>query len=239
MNLRGKRALVTGGSRGVGAAVARALAAAGARVAVNYRTSRREAEAVARAVGGVAVRGDVGLHGERVVAEAARALGGLDILVNNAGASDPRGWTDDLEKMTEDLWMRVLRTDLLGAFRTSRAAARRMRRGKIIHVASIPALVGDREGLVYAAAKAAVVGMTKSLAVLWAPRIQVNCLAFGSLQTSWVEWLSPARRAAYRKAIPLGRFGTPEEAAQAAVFLAENDWVTGQTLVMDGGEARV
>jgi 3-oxoacyl-[acyl-carrier protein] reductase len=239
MNLRGKRVLVTGGARGVGAAVARALAAAGARVAVNYRVSRRQAEAVARETGGVAVRGDVGRHGERVVAEAARALGGLDVLVNNAGASDPRGWTDDLSKMTDELWMRILRTDLLGAFKCARAAARRMRRGKIINVASIPALVGDREGLVYAAAKAAVIGMTKSLAVLLAPRIQVNCLAFGSLETSWVEWLSPARRAAYRRAIPLGRFGKPEEAAQAAIFLAENDWVTGQTLVVDGGETRV
>jgi NAD(P)-dependent dehydrogenase (short-subunit alcohol dehydrogenase family) len=239
MNLKGKRALVTGGSRGVGAAVARALAAAGARVAVNYRVSRREAQAVAREIGGVAVRGDVGRRGEAVVAEAARALGGLDLLVNNAGLADPRGWTDDLEKMSDDLWMRVLRADLLGAFKCSRAAARVLRRGKIVNVASIPALVGDREGLVYAAAKAAVVGMTKSLAVLLAPRIQVNCVAFGSLATSWVEWLPPARRAAYRRAIPLGRFGTPEEAAQAVLFLAENDWVTGQTLVLDGGEARV
>ncbi len=237
--MRGKVALVTGASRGIGAAIAHAFAEAGARVAVNYRASRREAEAVADACGGAAIRGDVSRDAERIVRETVRRFGRLDVLVNNAGVSDPRAWTDDLDAITDGLWDRVLGTDLRGAFRCARAAARVMRRGKIINVASIPALVGEREGLVYSVAKAGVIGLTKSLAVLLAPRIQVNCMALGSVRTGWAEWLSPARRREYEAAIPLGRFGRPEDAAELALFLAGNDYVTGQTVVLDGGEARV
>jgi 3-oxoacyl-[acyl-carrier protein] reductase len=239
MRLKGKVALVTGASRGLGAAIARGLAAAGATVAVNYRVSKRDAENVARECGGIAVQGHVAGHADRIVASVVKRLGRLDVLVNNAGAADPKGWTDDLEKMTDDLWDHILETDLRGTFKCSRAAARVMKRGKIINVGSIPALIGDRDGLVYATAKAGIVGMTKSLAVLLAPRIQVNCMAFGSMETSWANWLSSSKRASYRSAIPLGRFGEPEEAAQLAVFLAGNDFVTGQTVVLDGGEARV
>jgi 3-oxoacyl-[acyl-carrier protein] reductase len=237
--VKGKVVLVTGASRGLGAAMARAFARAGARVAVNYRASRREAEAVARDCGGWAVRGHVGRDADRIVRAVVRRFGRLDVLVNNAGLADPRGWTDDLEEMSDDLWKRVLETDLLGTFKCSRAAARTMTRGKIINVASIPALAGDRDGLVYASAKAAVVGLTKGLAVLLAPRIQVNCMAFGSMATSWADWLGGRRKRAYLSAIPLHRFGDPQEAAELALFLAANDYVTGQTYVLDGGEARV
>jgi 3-oxoacyl-[acyl-carrier protein] reductase len=114
-----------------------------------------------------------------------------------------------------------------------------MKKGKIINVTSIPALTGEREAIVYSIAKAGVLGMTKSLAMRLAPRIQVNCMAFGSIETGWAEWLSPAKRRSYASAIPVGRFGRPEEAAQLALFLAGNDWVTGQTYVLDGGESRV
>jgi 3-oxoacyl-[acyl-carrier protein] reductase len=239
MRLKGKVALVTGASRGLGAAIARRFAAAGAKVAINYRVSRREAKALAKECGGMAVQGHVAGHADRIVASVLKRFGRLDILVNNAGTADPRGWTDDLDKMTDDLWDRILETDLHGTFKCSRAAARVMKRGKIINVASIPAIVGDREGLVYATAKAGVIGLTKQLAVLLAPKIQVNCMAFGSMETQWVNWLTPAMRASYRSAIPLGRFGEPEEAAELALFLAGNDGVTGQTIVLDGGEARV
>ena len=240
MRLKGKVALVTGASRGLGAEMARAFAAAGASVAVNYRASWKEARAVAQECGGVAIQGHVGRYADRVVEAVLKRFGRLDILVNNAGLADPKSWTDDLEIMNDDLWELVLETDLLGTFKCSRAAARVMKRGgKIINIASIPALVGDRDGLVYATAKAGVIGMTKMLAVLLAPRIQVNCMAFGSMSTSWADWLTPAQKKSYRSAIPLRRFGKPEEAAQLALFLAGNDGVTGQTIVLDGGEARI
>ena len=237
--LKGKVALVTGGSRGIGAAIARAFAAAGARVAINYRRSRTEAAETAASFGGIAIKGDVGRRADALVDEVVERFGRLDILVNNAGRSERGAWTDDLEAVTDEMWDRVLETDLRGTFKCSRAAARVMKKGKIINVASIPALTGEREGIVYSIAKAGVVGMTKSLAMLLAPRIQVNCMAFGSIETGWVQWLDPAMRRSYAAAIPVGRFGKPEEVADVALFLAQNDWVTGQTVVLDGGESRV
>jgi 3-oxoacyl-[acyl-carrier protein] reductase len=234
-----KVALVTGGSRGNGAAIARTFAAAGYHVAVNYRKSRADAEAVAKTFGGVAVKGDVGREADALIAGVVKKLGRLDVLVNNAGASDRAAWTDDLDAVTDEMWDRILETDLRGTFRCCRAAARVMKKGKIINVTSIPALTGEREGIVYSIAKAGVLGMTKSLAMLLAPRIQVNCMALGSIETGWVEWLPPALRRSYASAIPVGRFGRPEEVGELALFLAENDWVTGQTVVLDGGESRV
>jgi 3-oxoacyl-[acyl-carrier protein] reductase len=168
-----------------------------------------------------------------------KKLGRLDVLVNNAGASDRAAWTDDLDAVTDEMWDRILDTDLRGTFRCCRAAARVMTKGKIINVTSIPALTGEREGIIYSIAKAGVLGMTKSLAMLLAPRIQVNCMALGSIETGWVEWLPPALRKSYASAIPVGRFGRPEEVGELALFLAQNDWVTGQTYVLDGGETRV
>lgn len=237
--MTGPVVLVTGGSRGNGAAIARAFAAAGYQVAVNYRRSRADAEAVAKTFGGVAVKGDVGRDAEALIRGVVKKLGRLDVLVNNAGASDKAAWSDDLDAVTDEMWDRILDTDLRGTFRCCRAAARVMKKGKIINVASIPALTGEREGIVYSIAKAGVLGMTKSLAMLLAPRIQVNCMALGSIETGWVEWLPPALRKSYASAIPVGRFGRPEEVGELALFLATNDWVTGQTYVLDGGESRV
>jgi 3-oxoacyl-[acyl-carrier protein] reductase len=237
--MKDKVALVTGGSRGNGAAIARVFAAAGYQVAVNYRKSRADAEAVAKTFGGVAVKGDVGKDADVLIDGVVKKLGRLDVLVNNAGASDRAAWTDDLDAVTDEMWDRILNTDLRGTFRCSRAAARVMKKGKIINVTSIPALTGEREGIVYSIAKAGVLGMTKSLAMLLAPRIQVNCMALGSIETGWVEWLPPALRESYASAIPVSRFGRPEEVGELALFLAGNDWVTGQTYVLDGGETRV
>jgi 3-oxoacyl-[acyl-carrier protein] reductase len=228
MRLRGKVALVTGGTRGIGAAIAAAFTAAGAAVVVTSRSAQ----------GPGAVRGDVSKDAEKIVGAVMKKQGRLDVLVNTAGVSAPEAWTDDLDGVTEELWDRVLDTDLRGSFQVARAAARVMKRGKIINVTSIPALTGEREGIVYSIAKAGVLGMTKSLAMLLAPRIQVNAMAFGSIETGWVDWLSASNRKAYQEAIPLGRFGRPEEAAELALFLAGNDWVTGQTYVLDGGESR-
>jgi NAD(P)-dependent dehydrogenase (short-subunit alcohol dehydrogenase family) len=228
--VKGKVALVTGGTRGLGAAIAARFREAGATVVVASRHAK----------GPGTVRGDVSTDADRIVEAVVRRHGRLDVLVNNAGVSSPSAWTGDLEAVTPALWDRILRTDLWGTFACARAAARRMGEGgKILNVASIPALVGDRDGLVYAVAKAGVLGLTKALAVSLAPRIQVNAMAFGSMETAWAYWLTPKRRREYRKAIPLGRFGRPEEAAELALFLAGNDWVTGQTYVLDGGETRV
>lgn len=229
MKLKGKVALVTGASRGIGAAIAEAFRKAGA-TAVGVSRSAK---------GPDSLRGDVAKDAERIVRAVVKKWGRLDILVNNAGASVSEAWTDDLEAVTDDLWKRVMETDLHAAFKLSRAAACVMKRGKIINVSSIPALTGEREGIVYTIAKAGVLGMTKALAMVLAPRIQVNAMAFGSMETGWVEWLLPGMRKAYEAAIPLGRFGRPEEAAELALFLAGNDAVTGQTYVLDGGESRV
>lgn len=237
--MKDKVVLVTGGARGNGAAIARAFAAAGARVAVNYRKSKADAEAVAATFGGVAVKGDVGKDADAMIRRVVDKLGRLDVLVNNAGASDAKAWSDDLDDVSDEMWDRILDTDLRGTFRCCRAAARVMNKGKIINVTSIPALTGEREGIVYSIAKAGVLGMTKSLAMLLAPRIQVNCMALGSISTGWVDWLSPALRKGYESAIPVRRFGRPEEVGELALFLAGNDWITGQTYVLDGGEARV
>jgi len=237
--MKQKVALVTGGSRGNGAAIARAFAAAGYQVAVNYRKSRADAEAVAKTFGGVAVKGDVSRDGDALIDGVMKKLGRLDVLVNNAGASDRAAWTDDLDAVTDEMWDRILDTDLRGTFQCCRAASRVMKKGKIINVTSIPALTGEREGIVYSIAKAGVLGMTKSLAMLLAPRIQVNCMALGSIETGWVEWLPPALLKSYAEAIPVRRFGRSEEVGELALFLARNDWVTGQTYVLDGGESRV
>jgi 3-oxoacyl-[acyl-carrier protein] reductase len=218
-----KRVLVTGGTRGIGAAVARAFEAEGAKVVVSSRSA--------------GIRGDVALDAERIVAKAAKALGGLDVLVACAGVADPRLWDLAPDAISRELWDLAQSTDLWGTFACARAASKRMARGgSIVTVASIPALVGDSDGLVYAAAKGGVLAMTKMLAVKLAPKVRVNCVAFGSIETGWADWLSPRQKIKYAAAIPLRRFGRPEEAAEAALFLANNPWTTGQTLVLDGGE---
>jgi NAD(P)-dependent dehydrogenase (short-subunit alcohol dehydrogenase family) len=237
--LEGRVALITGGASPIGQAIAAAFAGAGARVAIHYRRSKVEAERAARASRGAAIRGSLPRDADRVVAQTVRRFGRLDILVNNASHIEPEGWTDNLDALTPAMWRRAFEADVLGTFACSRAAARIMKQGsKILTLGSIPAMVGDRDGLIYSTAKAAIIGMTKSLALLWAPRIQVNCMALGSIATKWVEWLSAERKASYISAIPMGRFGRPDEVAHLALFLATSDWVTGQTYVLDGGETR-
>jgi 3-oxoacyl-[acyl-carrier protein] reductase len=193
-----------------------------------YRRSRKEAEEAAAAFGGVALKGDVSRHADPLIDAVVKKFGRLDILVNNAGHSDRAAWTDDLDSVTGEMWDRVMDTDLRGTFLCSRAAARVMGKGKIINVTSIPALTGEREGIIYSIAKAGVLGMTKSLAMLLAPKIQVNCMAFGSIETGWVQWLPPAMRKSYGRR---SRSAASEsrEVGELALFLAGNDWVTGQT----------
>ena len=167
-------------------------------------------------------------------------LGGLDALVNTAGLSDSTLWNLKLDKVTLDMWKRVFAVDTYGTFLCTQGAVKLMKSGSsIVNVASTPALVGDTEGLVYASAKGAVVSMTRMLAKMLAPKIRVNCMAFGSFATSWVDWLDKDQKDSYRKAIPLGRFGRPREAAELALFMASDEasFITGQVVVIDGGEA--
>jgi 3-oxoacyl-[acyl-carrier protein] reductase len=247
LRLEGKRALVTGSSQGIGAEIAKLFAKEGATVALSHRPATSHPEPVLSSIkksGGKAfvVHGDVS-DPSGVAAmfdEIKEKVGGLDVLVNNAGVSDRSLWNLGLEQTRLEMWQRVFSVDAFGTFLCTQGAARLMKSGSaVVNVASTPALVGDTEGLIYASAKGAVVSMTRMLAKMLAPKTRVNCMAFGSFETTWVDWLDRSQVEAYRQAIPLKRFGKPIEAARLALFLAseESSFMTGQVLVLDGGEA--
>jgi 3-oxoacyl-[acyl-carrier protein] reductase len=213
---------------------------------VNYRKSAADAEKVVRSIRGLggkafAVAGDVADPESvaRMFSEAGRRLGGLDILVNNAGLADSSIWNPRFSSVTLDMWQKVFAVDAFGTFLCTQAAVPLMKRkGSIVNVSSTPAISGDREGLVYASAKGAVLSMTKTLARILAPRIRVNCMVFGSFRTTWTDWLDKKQLSYYKSGIPMRRLGRPSEAADLALFLASDDssFITGQSLVIDGGE---
>jgi 3-oxoacyl-[acyl-carrier protein] reductase len=236
--------LVTGGSRGIGRAIAERLGADGHRVAVNYR-SRRDAadEAVAAIVAGggeaVAVEGDVGDAAAVATMFGAveGAFGPIEILVNNAGIT-----ADDLLlRMKPEDWDAVIRTNLSSAFLTTKAALRGMlkaRWGRIISIASVAGIAGNPGQANYAAAKAGLIGFTKSVAKEVGSRgITVNAVAPGFIETDMTEALGGEVREAVLPSIAVGRFGTPVEIASAVGYLASDEasYVTGQVLVVDGG----
>ena len=243
-SLEGKRALVTGASRGIGRAVAQRLAADGAAIAVNYHTSEAEATEVVSAItssGGTAVSigGDVSdaAQAAATVATAAEALGGLDILVNNAGIT-----RDNLVlRLSEEEWDAVLDVNLKGAFLCTKAALRpmlRQRSGRIINMTSVVAGTGNPGQANYAAAKAGLIGLTKSVAREVASRgITVNAVAPGFISTRMVEGITEAQQGSVLERIPLARFGTPGDVAACVAFLASEDagYITGQVLGVDGG----
>ena len=238
-SLDGKVALVTGASRGIGAAIARELARAGARVAVNYRSGRETAEEVAGGIGGVAVQGDVAdaEQAQAMVERAESELGDLDILVNNAGV------TRDtlLARMSDDDWDTVLDTNLGGVFHTSRAVARKMlrrRAGSIVNLTSVVGLRGNPGQANYVAAKAGVIGFTKALArELGGRGVRVNAVAPGYIETELTAVLSEPVRATILANTPLGKLGRPEDVAGAVRFLCSDEaaFVTGEVLLVDGG----
>ncbi|HEV3407624.1 MAG TPA: 3-oxoacyl-[acyl-carrier-protein] reductase [Gaiellaceae bacterium] len=238
-SLDGKVALVTGASRGIGAAIARELARAGARVAVNYRSGREAAEEIAGGIGGVVVQGDVAdaEQAQAMVERAESELGDLDILVNNAGV------TRDtlLARMSDDDWDTVLETNLGGVFHTSRAVARKMlrrRAGSIVNLTSVVGLRGNPGQANYVAAKAGVIGFTKALArELGGRGVRVNAVAPGYIETELTAVLSEPVRAAILANTPLGKLGRPEDVAGAVRFLCSDEaaFVTGEVLLVDGG----
>jgi 3-oxoacyl-[acyl-carrier protein] reductase len=243
--LQGKIALVTGASRGIGRAIALRFAREGANVGINYRTSREEAEAVAESVRELGVEPKL-LHADvsrpdqvQAMFEALDVWGGVDILVNNAGV------TRDglLMRMSEDDWDEVMNVNLRGAFLCCRAAARpmvRKRWGRIINMASVVGLAGNSGQSNYAASKAGLIGLTRTLSRELASRnITVNAIAPGFIETDMVASLSEDARSHIRALIPMDGFGTPEDVAAAAAFLASDGarYITGQTIAVDGGIA--
>jgi 3-oxoacyl-[acyl-carrier protein] reductase len=238
-SLDGKVALVTGGSRGIGAAVARELGAAGARVAVNYRSSADEAKQIAAEIGGIAVEGDVA-DAEQAAALVGRVeeeLGDLDCLVNNAGVT-----RDGLiARMSDDDWDAVLDTNLRGTFNTCRAVSRKMlrrRAGSIVNLTSVVGIHGNPGQANYAASKAGIIGLTKALARELGTRgVRVNAVAPGYIDTELTGVLPDEIREAILGNTPLGRLGEPEDVARAVRFLCSDEaaFITGEVLLVDGG----
>jgi len=246
LRLEGKIALVTGGSKGIGASIARAFAKEGAHVIVNFRTSETEAEAVVKSIdaaGGKALSFKADVANPADVASMfdyiSTKFNRLDVLMNCAGVADASIWNAKLSEITPAMWERVMAVDVVGGFMCDqRAVALMGEGGAMINIASTPVLVGDTQGLVYACAKASVLTKTKMLARLLAPGIRVNCMVLGSINTGWVDWLDEGTLKSYKSSISLGRFGEPEEVASVAVFLACDDssYITGQSIVVDGGD---
>jgi 3-oxoacyl-[acyl-carrier protein] reductase len=237
--LDGKVALVTGGSRGIGAAISRELARAGARVAVNYRSGSEAAEALAGELGGIAVAADVADGGQvgALVDTVERDLGEIDFLVNNAGIT-----RDTLiARMTDEDWAQVLDTNLRGAFLTCRALSRKMlrrRSGAIVNISSVVGVHGNPGQANYAAAKAGIIGMTKALArELGSRGVRANAIAPGYIATELTDVLPEEAKKTILAATPLGRLGEPEDVAGAVRFLCSDEaaFVTGEVLLVDGG----
>ncbi len=245
-NLSGKTALVTGATGGIGGAIARGLHAAGATVAVSGRQAEK-LEVIAKELGervevvpcDLADRAAVG----KLIPDAIAKLGRLDILVNNAGLT-----RDNLFMvMKDEQWDEVIAVNLTSTFMLCRTAAREMVRaktgfGRIINIASISGVFGNPGQGNYAASKAGMIGMTKSLAREVAPRgITANCIAPGFITTPMTEALNEKQTAEIAKMIPAQRFGTPDEIAAGVIYLASEEaaYITGQTLHINGGMAMV
>ncbi len=241
--LQDKVAIVTGGSRGIGKAIALRLATEGAKVVVTATTKAgadKTAEEI-RQNGGQATGFEANVaevkQVEALIKGTVEQFGGLHILVNNAGIT-----RDNLVmRMSDEDWNAVIATNLTGTFNCIRAASKIMmkqRSGKIINITSVVALMGNKGQANYCAAKAGVIGLTKSVARELASRnVQINAIAPGFITTDMTAVLPEAAKTALAQAIPLERMGTPEEVASAVAFLAsaDADYMTGQVLNIDGG----
>lgn len=244
MKLEGKNALVTGASRGIGREIALELARQGANVAVNYAGSEKLANEVVEAIqalGRKAVAVQANVADSDAVTEMTKKVvehfGSLDILVNNAGVTRD----NLLMRMKEEDWDAVIDTNLKGVFLCTKAVSRQMmkqRHGRIINISSIVGVSGNAGQANYVAAKAGVIGLTKTTAKELATRgITVNAVAPGFITTDMTDKLNEDLKAEMLKQIPLARLGDPEDIAKVVVFLASEDsrYMTGQTLHVDGG----
>ncbi len=243
LGYKGKVVLVTGASHGIGRGIAQAFGNEGAHVAVNYAHDEAAADAVVasireRGARALAVRADVARPAEvRAMVERVEAeLGPLDILVNNAGVVRRGG----LFAITEEMWDDVVDVNLKGTFLCAQAAAQGMvarGSGVIVNIASMRGVEGAASSMHYAAAKAGVIALTKSLAKELAPQVRAVGVAPGYVETRIQAGLSPEQRQAVEEGTPMGRFGTDADIAAAVLFLASEQasYVTGQTLLVDGG----
>jgi 3-oxoacyl-[acyl-carrier protein] reductase len=242
--LRDKVAVVTGGSRGIGRAIALALGRSGARVAVACARQREAAEAVVTALRQMGSDGQVYQFDVADFSATAAAFeqiiedfGRLDILVSNAGVRSDQL----LVRMKPEEWDVVMRTNLSGTFHCARAAARAMLRrrwGRIVMITSIAGLAGNAGQTNYAASKAGMVGFTKALAKELAPRgITVNAVAPGCIDTDMTRTLPEAQRQALLRHIPMGRFGSPDDVAACVLFLVSDEarYITGEVMSVSGG----
>ncbi len=241
MMLKGKKALITGASRGIGRAIAIKFAKNGAIVGINYFKSENEARKVLELVNehskGVLLKGDVGSYKEakKIVEDFINFAGGIDILVNNAGIYERKNF----EELSEEQWDETLRINLKGSFNICKHAIPYMHEGgKIIFISSQLALKGSSHGADYAASKAGLLGLMKSLAIELASRkINVNAIAPGTIDTDIIAGYSMKERMEREKQIPLGRIGKPEDVANVALFLASDlaNYVTGEVILVTGG----
>ena len=249
MDPKGKVALVTGASMGIGRAIALDLARAGARVAVNYRTSQAEAEAVLaeiEALGGEGMLAQADVADEAAVRQMLDAVEArwarLDILVNNAAITYFVA-LPDLDALSEEMWDSLYAINVKGVFWCARAAAKLMRQGGggvIVNLGSVAGVTGDGSSIAYCASKAAVHSLTKSLARALAPDIRVNCVSPGFVDTGWHargvgEEQAARNRDNTARVSPLRRVCTPQDVSNAVMSMVEMDYVTGQVLMVNGG----
>ncbi len=253
MDLNGKVAIVTGGGTGIGRAVSLRLAKAGAKaVVVNYSRSEKDAQATAgelTLLGSEALVHKADVSDESavraMVAAALDRYGRLDVLVNNAGTTHFIAHPD-LDSLTEEVWNDILSVNLKGTFYCSRAAAPELRktRGAIVNVASIAGHRATGSSIVYAVSKAGVLQLTRALALALAPDVRVNSVSPGLVSTRWFrqqfgDEAADAQEASFAATTPLGAIANPDQIAQAVMAFVENDAITGQDVVVDGGRTVV
>lgn len=240
MEITNKNVFVTGSTRGIGLAIAHRFAQVGANIVLNGRSEISQellAEFVSYNVKVVAISGDVSssVDAKRMIEKAIAELGSVDILVNNAGITNDKL----MLKMTEDDFERVLKINLTGAFNMTQAILKSMmksRQGAIINLSSVVGLVGNIGQVNYAASKAGLIGLTKSVAREVANRgIRVNAIAPGFIESDMTDAIPEKMKDAMIAQVPMKRIGTAEEVANVALFLAEQEYITGQVIAIDGG----